>query len=222
MAPEEYSTYFEKIFGDDKERQRRYLAGILAEDKATLSVGNRVLGAMLSSGFSRLAFTTNFDSIVEKAVAEVSGNSLSAYHIEGSRSAVQALNNEGFPFYCKLHRDFRYDSVKNLAADLATQNAELAQALKIAATRFGFIVAGVIGPCQLGGPTLARPGHGCQRTCDGCDPGLGLLMCSRQPGRTSAPTRPHRVQTAPALVLFRRPRAASGAIVVKVVDLDRA
>jgi SIR2-like domain len=144
-APEEYSTYFEKIFGDDRERQRRYLAGILGEDKATLSVGNRVLGAMLSSGLSRVALTTNFDSIVEKAVAEVSGNSLSAYHIEGSRSAVQALNNEEFPFYCKLHGDFRYDSVKNLAADLATQNAELAQALKIAASRFGFVVVGFSG-----------------------------------------------------------------------------
>jgi SIR2-like domain len=82
---------------------------------------------MLSSGLSRIAFTTNFDSIVEKAVAEVSGNSLSAYHIEGSRSAIQALNNEEFPFYCKLHGDFRYDSVKNLAADLATQNGELAR-----------------------------------------------------------------------------------------------
>jgi hypothetical protein len=143
-APEEYSTYFEKIFGVDKERQRRYSAGILAEDKATLSVGNRVLGAMLSSGLSRVGFTTNFDSIVEKA-AEVSGNSLSAYHIEGSRSALQALNNEEFPFYCKLHGDFRYESVKNLAADLATQNAELAQALKIAANRFGFVVVGFSG-----------------------------------------------------------------------------
>lgn len=144
-APEEYSTYFEKIFGTDKERQRRYLTGILGEDKATLSVGNRVLGAMLACGMSRVAFTTNFDSIVEKAVAEVSGNSLSAYHIEGSRSAVQALNNEEYPFYCKLHGDFRYDSVKNLAADLATQNAELAQALKIAASRFGFVVTGFSG-----------------------------------------------------------------------------
>ena len=46
-APEEYSTHFEKILGDDKERQSRHLAALLAEDKATLCVGNRVLGAML-------------------------------------------------------------------------------------------------------------------------------------------------------------------------------
>lgn len=144
-APEEYSTYFEKIFGADKERQRAYLGGILNEGNATLSVGNRVLGAMLTSSVCRVVFTTNFDSIVEKAVAEVSGNSLAAYHIEGSRSAVQALNNEEYPFYCKLHGDFRYDSVKNLAVDLAAQNTELAQSLKIAASRFGFIVAGFSG-----------------------------------------------------------------------------
>lgn len=144
-SPEEYSTYFEKVFGTDKERQRNYLSRVLAEDKASLSVGNRVLAAMLASGLSRVAFTTNFDSIVEKAVAEVSGNSLLAYHIEGSRSAVQAINNGEFPFYCKIHGDFRYDSVKNLATDLATQNVELAQALKIAASRFGFVVVGFSG-----------------------------------------------------------------------------
>jgi len=49
---------------------------ILSEEKATLSVGNRVLGALIAGGFSRAAFTTNFDSIVEKAVAEVAGQSL--------------------------------------------------------------------------------------------------------------------------------------------------
>ena len=144
-APEEYTTYFEKIFGTDKERQRKYLSSILSEDNAKLSVGNRVLGAFLSSGLIRAVFTTNFDSIVEKAVAEVSGNSLSAYHIEGSRSATQALNNEEFPIYCKLHGDFRYDSIKNLEDDLLKQDRELAVCMKIASSRFGFIVAGYSG-----------------------------------------------------------------------------
>ncbi len=41
----EYERYFELIFGADREKQRAYLRGILAQDKATLSVGNRVLGA---------------------------------------------------------------------------------------------------------------------------------------------------------------------------------
>ena len=144
-ADDEYPTYFEKIFGADKERQRKYLRAILSEDHVTLSVGNRVLAAMISSGFSRVAFGTNFDSVVEKAVAAVGGQSLSAYHLEGSGSANQALNNEEFPIYCKLHGDFRYDTLKNLPADLLTQNGALSDCLVNAGNRFGFIVTGYSG-----------------------------------------------------------------------------
>lgn len=144
-ASTEYTTYFEEIFGTDKERQRRYLSAILSEDKVTLSVGNRVLGAFLASGHCRAVFTTNFDSVLERAVAEVSGRPLSAFHLEGSRSAKQALDNEEFPVYCKLHGDFRHDSIKNLSDDLAAQNEELSECLINAGNRFGFIVAGYSG-----------------------------------------------------------------------------
>src|ERR1700730_9308585 len=40
-ADNEYAVYFEKMFDDDKERQRKYLRRILSEDLVTLSVGNR-------------------------------------------------------------------------------------------------------------------------------------------------------------------------------------
>ena len=141
----EYTTYFEKIFGDDRVRQRDYLRGILAEDKVSLTVGNRIMAGLMAAGLNRVTFTTNFDSVVEKAYAEVSGGSLSAYHLEGSAAANQALANEEYPLYCKLHGDFRYDSVKNLAADLATQDKALGECMLTAASRFGFIVAGYSG-----------------------------------------------------------------------------
>jgi len=144
-ADDEYATYFEKIFGADRERQRRYLKGMLSEDRVALSVGNRVLGALISSGLTRIVFSTNFDTVVEKGVAEVSGGSLSAFHLEGSSAANQALNNEEFPIYCKLHGDFRYDSIKNLPADLARQNDALAACTVNAGRRFGFIIAGYSG-----------------------------------------------------------------------------
>lgn len=144
-ADEEYPIYFEKIFGSDSERQRKYLKAILSEEKVTLSVGNRVLGALLASELCKIVFTTNFDSVVEKAVAEVSGKSLSAYHLEGSHAAIDAFNNEEFPLYCKLHGDFRYDNLKNLSEDLAKQNDELSQCLVSAGNRFGFVVTGYSG-----------------------------------------------------------------------------
>ena len=143
--PGEYTTYFEKIFGQNKERQRQYLAAMLSEDKVALSIGNRVLGALLATGRSRAVFTTNFDTVVERAIAEVAGRSMSAYHLEGAASASRALSNEEYPFYCKLHGDFRYDSIRNLREDLANQNKDLSKAVLISANRFGVIVAGYSG-----------------------------------------------------------------------------
>ena len=78
-ADGEYAVYFEKIFGEDRERQRRYMRAMLSEERVSLSVGNRVLGALIASGLSRAVFTTNFDSVVEKSVAEVGEKSLAAF-----------------------------------------------------------------------------------------------------------------------------------------------
>ena len=144
-SAEEYTTYFQTIFNEDRERQRRYISSILSEDRVRLAVGNRVFGALIASGFCRMAFTTNFDPVVEKAVAEISGKPLSAYHLEGAHNAMLALNNEQFPIYCKLHGDFQYDSIKNLSSDLTTQNAQLSQCMTMAGARFGFVVAGYSG-----------------------------------------------------------------------------
>jgi hypothetical protein len=144
-APDEYGTYFDKIFGTDLERQRRYLRAILSEEKVSLAVGHRVVGALISAGMCRVLFTTNFDTVVEKAVAEISGQSLSAFHLEGSRAANLALINEEFPIYCKLHGDFRYERLKNLPSDLRTQNSELSKCFLTAGARFGIIVVGYSG-----------------------------------------------------------------------------
>ncbi|HJR60319.1 MAG TPA: SIR2 family protein [Vicinamibacterales bacterium] len=141
----EYETYFEKIFGDDRERQRKYLNAMLAEEQIRLSAGCRVLGGLMASGLCRTVFTTNFDSVVEKAVAAVGKRSLSPYHLEAPHAALNALNNEEFPLYCKLHGDFRYDSLKNLPEDLAAQNDELARCMVTAGNRFGFVVTGYSG-----------------------------------------------------------------------------
>jgi len=144
-SPEEYSRYFELTFGDDKEAQRIFLRQALADEKVSLAMGYRVLAALMASGVTRAVFGTNFDNVLEKAEASVAGKTLQAYHLEGSSSAVAALNAEEFPLYVKLHGDFRYDKLKNLPADLQTQDAQLGKCLIAAANRFGFVVVGYSG-----------------------------------------------------------------------------
>lgn len=144
-SDDEYSTLFSLIFGEDRERQRQYISRMLAEERASLALGNRVLGALISAGLCRCLFTTNFDTVVEKSVAEVGARSLAAFHLEGAHSALKALNNEDFPIYVKLHGDFRYDSIKNLTADLEDQHRDLTRCFVAAANRFGMVFAGYSG-----------------------------------------------------------------------------
>lgn len=143
--PAEYSACFQLIFGDDHERQSRYLRAILGDDKISLSLGHRALAAMMVSDQAKAVFTTNFDTVIEKAFSAVSGKALAPFHLEGSYAANAALNHDEFPIYVKLHGDFRYQSIKNLAADLLTQDKELGKCLTSAGNRFGLVVAGYSG-----------------------------------------------------------------------------
>lgn len=103
-ADKEYETYFEKLFGGDKEKQRRYLVTQLAEDKVRLAAGHRVLAALISLGLCRVAFSTNFDTVVEKAVAAMGGKSLSAYHLGGRAQRQAGVEQRGIPVLLQASR----------------------------------------------------------------------------------------------------------------------
>lgn len=144
-SPHEYSNYFDLIFGDDRAAQQKYIVEALATSKMSLNVGHRALGALLESGNARIVFTTNFDDVIESGFSLVSGNSLTAFHLEGSHAALDALNAERFPIYAKIHGDFRYQSIRNLTADLLSNDAEIQSCFVAAAARYGLVVTGYSG-----------------------------------------------------------------------------
>ena len=144
-SPEEYSFYFELTFGKDLAAQQKYINDVLASDKVFLNIGHRALAALLAMGQARIIFTTNFDDVIEKAYADVSDNNLSAFNLEGSYAALDALNAERFPIYSKIHGDFRYQSIKNLAADLLSNDSEIQKCFIAAVARYGLVVSGYSG-----------------------------------------------------------------------------
>lgn len=143
--PREYSFYFEQTFGQDYAAQQTYLRDALDTNKISLTIGPRALAGLLAIGRAPAVFTTNFDEVLETAYAAVSGRNLSTFHLEGPYAALAALNAGHFPFYAKVHGDFRYQSVKNLSADLLDNDREIQNCFLAAATRFGMIVAGYSG-----------------------------------------------------------------------------
>lgn len=144
-SQEEYSFYFDLTFDDNYNAQQKYLNEALASKKVSLNIGHRALAALLEMGHARIVFTTNFDDVIEKAYATVSGKNLPAYHLEGSYAALAALNAERFPIYAKIHGDFRYQKIKNLAADLRSNDQEIQKSFLAAGTRYGLIVSGYSG-----------------------------------------------------------------------------
>lgn len=143
--PAEYSFYFELLFGKDYAAQQKYLKTALATEKISSTIGHRALAALLHLGLARIIFTTNFDEVVESAYASITGRNLTTFHLEGSYAALEALNAESFPFYAKVHGDFRYQSVKNLTDDLLRNDHEIQKCFVAAATRFGMVVSGYSG-----------------------------------------------------------------------------
>ena len=144
-SAEEYSFYFEKSFGTDYNAQRQYLDQKLIAPEFKPNVGYNVLSALLFMKRSHIVFTTNFDNLLEKAYSHINSSVLDTYNLEGSEAAVNALTNSSFPFYVKLHGDFRYKSIKNLEKDLKNNDEELERCFITAASRFGVIVSGYSG-----------------------------------------------------------------------------
>ena len=144
-SSEEYSYYFELMFGENYAAQQSYIQDQLSPDKVTLTIGPRVLASLLEMRRSRLVFTTNFDDTLEDAYAAVTGRNLSPFHLEGSYAALEALNAERFPIYAKIHGDFRYQKIKNLSRDLISNDERIQECFIAAAGRYGLIVAGYSG-----------------------------------------------------------------------------
>ncbi|QGQ25823.1 hypothetical protein F1728_25505 [Gimesia benthica] len=141
----EYSFYFGLLFGDDYGKQRDYLREVLSTESISISSGQKALAGLIETGYLRCIFTTNFDEVVETSFARVAKKAITTFHLEGSSAAVDELNNEKFPFYVKLHGDFRYKSLMNLEEDLKEANKNLGQCFKNSSNRFGLFVVGYSG-----------------------------------------------------------------------------
>jgi SIR2-like domain len=142
---EEYSFYFKLLFGEDYAKQQVYISRVLSPERISLNVGHRALAALIELDLARVIFTTNFDEVLETAYAEVSGKSISPFHLEGSYAALAALNAENFPIYAKVHGDFRYQKIKNLSQDLKDNDAEIQKCFLASADRYGLVVTGYSG-----------------------------------------------------------------------------
>jgi len=144
-AEDEYSYYFKLLFADDAALQQKYLSNMLHPTKISINSGHKIMSALIALQKIKIIFTTNFDSVLENAYSNVVGKELQAYNLEGSASVLDALNNETYPLYAKMHGDFRYREMKNLPESLLNNDESIQKAFVNACSRYGMIVCGYSG-----------------------------------------------------------------------------
>jgi len=144
-SDDEYSYYFKFVLGDDPHMHQKYLQEKLHPNGISINSGHRILSALMDIKKAKLLFTTNFDSVIENAYSSVIGKELHSFSLEGSAAALNALNNEEFPIYAKMHGDFRYYEMKNLPDQLKENDKEIERCFINACSRYGLIVIGYSG-----------------------------------------------------------------------------
>ncbi len=140
----EYSFYFERAYPSAADR-RRYLDQMTADAKP--GFGHLGLAALMQLGKVGVVWTTNFDRLVEDAAALVTKTTrrLTISSTGDPEIALQALRDERFPLLVKLHGDFQSERLKNTSTELQSQDAQLRDALRKSAARFGLAVLGYSG-----------------------------------------------------------------------------
>lgn len=133
------------MLGDNPASHQKYLQDKLNPNKISINSGHRILSALLSMGKAKVIFTTNFDSVLENAYAFMTGQDLHAFSLEGTYAALNALNNEEFPIYAKMHGDFRYFEMKNLPEQLLNNDKEIEKCFINSCSRYGLVVTGYSG-----------------------------------------------------------------------------
>ena len=143
----EYSAYFETYLPDERDR-RRFLDSRLHGCKP--SYGHLCFAALMSLGRVRLAWTTNFDHLVETAcshaaVAEKLPRPLAIAGLEQPDKVSDLIGDEAWPVLVKLHGDFLYRKLKNIQQELQEQDATLRNHLAEECGRRGLAVVGFSG-----------------------------------------------------------------------------
>lgn len=104
------------------------------------TAAHHAIARLMASGHIRVVLTTNFDRLLEQALAELGVHPVvisSADQVAGAAPLVHAG-----PMIVKLHGDYLDTRIRNTAGELATYEAAIEQLLDRVLDEFGLIVCG--------------------------------------------------------------------------------
>lgn len=185
----EYGFYIDRCYPRIDDRRsffQRHIQG------AKLSSGYRIAALLAKNNLFRLVWTTNFDGLMPRALAETPVTPVEIGL--DSTARIVRTNRTGELSCVSLHGDYRYDALLNTDAELQRLDEELRQSLIDHAVSSPLIVLGYSGRdrsiMEALTASYARPGAGVLYWCgfgDGPPPDAvaGLIAAARKAGRTA-------------------------------------
>lgn len=143
--PEEYAVFFEKVHQDTLSRQRK-IEQMVVEANPQPNLGHIILGVMWQLHLLHVVWTTNFDDVLEKAAALVSGAPrwLRCVNLSEAAAVKAVHEDQTKPVLVKMHGDFQSERLDNTKDELTADN-QLRSALSEAMRTRGLVVIGYSG-----------------------------------------------------------------------------
>ena len=140
VSPDEYGHYIQHCFPISEDR-RAYFEDRIR--RARPHVGYQLACHLAERDFFRTVWSTNFDGLAARAAAQFNLTPLEV-GIDSQHRLTRAPT-QGELLCISLHGDYRYDSLKNTAAELQTQEEALRDALIDETPNTSLIVTGYSG-----------------------------------------------------------------------------
>lgn len=120
-APEEYSFYFEQCYNNPLAR-KRFIEMLVSKHEPSL--GYLCMAEAIVKGKVKNVWTTNFDSLLERAIHTLYPLSSILIFSEANKNSIDTFN-PAFPVIGKLHGDYRYDWLRNTEQELQQLEARI-------------------------------------------------------------------------------------------------
>lgn len=137
---EEYSYYFEKCYPQTVDRKFFIQQKV---DKIDPTIGYRCLAELLNAGKIDQIWTTNFDELIERALALQNAKQYKLISPDNSHQ-VEDIGST-YPKVIKLHGDYRYDRLQNISEETKKLDERLRGYFVESSKTKGLIVVGYNG-----------------------------------------------------------------------------
>lgn len=139
-SPDEYSYYFEKCYPQTVDRKYFIQQKV---DRIDPTIGYRCLAELLNAGKIDHIWTTNFDELIERALALQNAKQYKLISPDNSHQ-VEDIGST-YPKVIKLHGDYRYDKLQNISEETKKLDEHLREYFVEVSKSKGLIVAGYSG-----------------------------------------------------------------------------